>query len=195
VIARPGIILRYAGPLLLGLAAVLTACDTTSRDTTSHTPTGDRSLDSGYGVLQILLRDERHLKVLRIAKNALTLQSLSEPTQRLVDEIAATSSTALDDLDRLAALQPVITPQESLPNPIAQATLDSLRKTTATELIMSRDNFETLLLVSQAQSLRVSSHLAGELAKIDTNASRRAWLGDLTHRLNGLYDRVITRLN
>jgi hypothetical protein len=182
------------GPMLLGLALILTACHPPVGDMACRSPAGDRPLDTGYGVLQVFLADERHLKLLRIAKTVLTLQVISEPTKGLVDDIAATSSTALDELDRLVSLRPVVVPQESLPSPIAQDTLDALRKTTARELILSRADFETVLLVSQAQSLRVTSHLARELAKLDPNTRRQAWLGALSRRLEKFYDRVIARL-
>jgi hypothetical protein len=185
--------------LALGLcvfvsALFLVSCD--KPDTrTAPLPEQAQARDAGYRVLRKLLGDEQHLKALRLAKMVVTLQTISEPTGQLIDDIAAASSTSYDRLEQMAALEPGIRFDTSCSTILEHAVLDPLRLATAKDLVtVPGDKFEISLLVSQVQALRMISQLVMELRDLDPNAHRQAWLDKLAAEYKALYKRAIARL-
>jgi len=172
----------------------LVACDGHGKTAVSQSDDTRRSLNSGYVILHTMLRDQQYLKTIRLTKTLVTFQSVSEPTRKIVDAIAQTSSTALDELERLASEAPKIDLDAGKDTGIEQMTRDALRTTTAKEYLTSKKDFELVLLISQIQVLRYITHLAMELKVIETNDSRRAWLDTLSGRIEKLYLRVLSRL-
>ncbi len=152
--------------------------------------------DAGYSVLRKMLGDEQHLKTLRVAKSVVTLNNVSDPTRRLIDDIAAASSTGLDRLDGIAALKPRISFDSSCSSMLDRAMLDPMRLSTAKDLLMaSGDEFEIRLVVSQVQALRMISELAGELRDLDPNVQRQVWLQELSGQYAALYKRAVASLS
>jgi hypothetical protein len=145
-------------------------------------------------MLRLLLEDEQHLTTIRRIKAILMLEGISEPSRKLIDDIAGLSSTALEELDALAPHKPSIHFVEFSDELIGKATLDSLRMTAAKEFLLDNDNFEKNLLISQAQVLRVVAHLATELADKEVNAKRREWLSKLSGEYTNLYNLVYRRI-
>jgi hypothetical protein len=153
-----------------------------------------RSLNAGYRILHRTLGDQQHLKTIRLTKSIVTFDALSQPTREIIDDIAQASDQALEELEQLAVLSPEISFKIEADGHIEQMTRDALRITTAKEFLTSTENFELVLLVSQTQALRYSSHLARELQAIETNSRRRAWLAALSDQLERFYQRVLARL-
>lgn len=173
----------------------LASCDSTGREP-AHAVDENRSRDIGYDVLRTLLGDEQHIDTLSLVKTVINLRRISDLTRSLVDDIAAASAASLEDIDRLAGLDPPLVSGESSPDELDQAVIDTLRMTTATNLLMaSGDDFELLLIVSQIQALRLISHLSDELRKIDPNPARQAWLTRLAARYEQFYSRAVARLS
>ena len=182
------------GIILLILALALVACNDHRKDPVSHNDATSQSLNVGYDTLRATLRDEQHLKTIRLTKTIVSLKSISEPTKQIIDDIAQTSATALEELELLASLTPGIIFDIERLGQIDQMTRDAIRITTAKEFLTSKEDFEVRLLVSQTQALRFISHLTKELHAVETNAKRKEWLGTISEQYEKLYLRVLSRL-
>ena len=151
-------------------------------------------IDTGYSVLRLFLKDEQHLTTIRRVKLVIGFEGVSDRTAKLVDRIADASAEALDELEALAAARPAIAFEEFPDDSIGKATLDSLRVATAKQFLLETDDFEKDLLLSQAQILRVISHLAEQLQEKESNPKRKAWLGKLAQRYDNYYHQVYARI-
>ncbi|MEZ5542832.1 MAG: hypothetical protein R3F42_12435 [Pseudomonadota bacterium] len=179
---------------LLALLPLLCACDSFTA-IPQPAPTGNAARDDAYRVLHTLLRDERYIKALRIIKDTITFQASTAATASLIDDIATLSSRSLDQIDKLAALDPAIDLGAATADRFGSKILDALRVATARDLITaSREDFEVNLVVSQTQALRVISQLLEELQALDTNHRRQTWLADLAAKYEALYRRAVARL-
>lgn len=197
---RPGTLSRrphvlVPGMLVLAVLLCLGSCQQPDLPT-APLPEQAQARDAGYSVLRKLLGDEQHLRTLRLAKMVVSLQAISAPTRKLIDDIAAASAGDSDRLDRIAALEPRIRFDASCSTTLDRAMLDPLRLATAKELVMAPDDeFEIRLVVSQVQALRLISQLVAELGDLDPNTQRQAWLGELATRYGALYKRAVARLS
>jgi hypothetical protein len=180
--------------ILLVLPLVLVACSVCEKAPVSQADGILESLNSGYGILNTTLRDEQHLKIIRLTKSIVTFKSISKPTRQIIDDIAQTSSAAVEKLEQLASLSPLIELDTEKGGQVEQMTRDAIRITTAKEFLASKEDFELKLLISQSLALRYISHLAKELHAIETNSERRVWLAALSDHYEKLYLRVLSRL-
>lgn len=160
-----------------------------------NTHAGYNNLHTGYSALKLFLQDEQYLTIIRRTKAVLMFEGIGESSKQLIDDIADTSTVALEQLEYLASAKPAIRIEEFAEDSIAMTTMDSMRMTTAREFFFNSDDFEKNLLVSQAQILRVISHLARELAQREPNQKRRAWLGKLAARFELYYSRVYAHIS
>ena len=156
--------------------------------------TTENHLNAGYSTLKLLLEDEQHLTTIRRVKAVITFGGISESSIKLIDDIADLSTTALEELETLTPLKPTISFVEFSGDLIGKATLDSLRMTAAKEFLFDNDNFEKNLLISQAQVLRVISHLAAELAEKESSVKRKVWLNQLAKKYENFYGLVYGRI-
>jgi hypothetical protein len=145
---------------------------------------------AGYSALRLFLEDEQHLTTIRRAKMIITFSGISEHSTKLVDDIAETSSLAVEELEKLSKSKPAFDFIEFSDDTIAKATIDSLRMTTAEEFLFAGDEFEKDLLLSQLKILRVISHLARQLEEKETSIKRKAWLQKLADRYELYYQKV-----
>lgn len=153
------------------------------------------NINFGYSALKLFLADEQHLTTIRRVKTVISLEGVSKATKKLIDDIADSSEQALAQLEKLAPAKPAIVFHDFDDDFIGKATLDSMRYATAKEFLFDSDDFEKNLLVSQAQILRVISHLASQLEQNETNPKRRAWLNKLSRRYEAYYQRVFARIS
>lgn len=151
-------------------------------------------VDSGYSALLLFLENQQHLTLLRRIRSFLTLQDISDESTKLLDSISESSAKAHDELEKLAKKKPAVVIQKFSDNSIGKATFDSLRMTTAKELMLDSKNFEKNLLFSQTQMLRLISHLAEELKEHESNEKRKAWLIALSKRYEEYYVRIYKRM-
>jgi hypothetical protein len=180
--------------ILLVQILVLVACSVCEKVPVTQTGGVLESLNSGYGILNTTLRDEQHLKIIRLTKGIVTFTSISKPTRQIIDDIAQTSSAAAQKLEQLASLSPSIKFDTEMEGQIEQLTRDAIRLTTAKEFIASEEDFELKLLISQSLALRYLAHLTKELHVIETNSERKVWLAALSEQYEKLYLRVLSRL-
>ena len=195
--ATPGTPRRLIPGLLVPVVFLLCLVSCQQPDLpTASLPAQAQAMDAGYSVLHRLLGDEQHLRVLRLAKMVVSLQAISSPTRKLIDDIAAASAADSDRLDQIAALEPRIRFDASCSAMLDRAMLDPMRLATAKTLVMAPgDEFEIKLVVSQVQALYMISQLIAELGKLDPNTQRQAWLGELAGRYEALYKRAAARLS
>jgi hypothetical protein len=180
--------------ILLVLNLTLVACSVCEKTPVSQTDNMLDSLNSGYSILYTTLRDEQHLKIIRLTKSFVTFKSISKPTRQIIDDISKTSSSAVDKLEKLVSLSPLIKLDTEKDGKIEQMTRDAIRTTTAKEFLASKEDFELKLLISQSLALRYITHLTKELHAIEMNSKRKVWLAKLSDRYEKLYRRVLSRL-
>lgn len=154
----------------------------------------ENHLNSGYSVLKLFLEDEQHLTTIRRIKAIIRFGGISEASTNLVDSIADTSETFLDELEALRPLKPAINFVEFSDGRIGKSTYDSLRMTTAKEFLFDNHSFEKNLLISQAQILRVISHLAAELADKEPEMKRKVLLQQIARQYEDFYMLVYARI-
>ena len=152
-------------------------------------------LSTGYSALKLFLEDEEHLTTIRRTKMVITFSGISDGSSKLIDDIASSSETALEELERLAAAKPRINLVEFSDDLIGKATFDSLRVTAGKEFLFAdAEDFEKNLLISQLKVLRVISHLALELEKKENNSKRKKWLNRLAVKFENYYQKVNARI-
>ena len=190
------LLLSYTYQLMFVISVIFALGVTSAYANTTIAPTpGQSNLNDGYSALKLFLEDEQYLTLIRRTKSVLTFSSISEPSRKLIDEIADASEKALDELERMTAYSPHITIEDISEHTIAKATLDSMRLETAKEFLVSGEEFEKSLLVSQMQVLRVISHLAKQLEQNEANAKRKVWLKQLAAQYEKYYKQVFARLS
>ena len=158
--------------LLITLCLLCTPVISSSLISTPSVTANENHLTSGYSVLKLLLEDEQHLTTIRHIKAIIAFGGINESSKKIIDDIADSSSAALENLEQLASNQPSISFTSFADKKIGKATLDSMRMATAKDFLFNGDSFEKDLLISQTQVLKVISHLAKELAEQESNAKR-----------------------
>ena len=157
--------------------------------------TATSSVSTGYSALKLFLEDEEHLTTIRRTKMVITFSSISDGSSKLIDDIASSSETALEELEKLASVKPRIKLIEFSDDQIGKATFDALRTTAGKEfLFVDAEDFEKNLLVSQLKVLRVISHLALTLEEKETNSKRKKWLSKLAVKYENFYQKVNARI-
>lgn len=179
----------YPFILIMSLAGAVITADSpaTSQAQTMSTP---RDTVAGYSALKLFLEDERHLTIIRQTKLIITFSAISDRSEKLVDDIASTSTQALEELEKLSRAKPAFDFINFSDETIAKATIDSLRMTTAKEFLFAGDEFEKDLLLSQLKILPVISHLSRQLKEKETNDKRKAWLNKLAQRYENFYQQA-----
>lgn len=119
---------------------------------------------------------------------------MSELSKRLIDTIADSSTTALEELEQLVPDKPAINFIGFSDEKLGRATLDSLHMTVAKKLLFNNDAFKKALLISQTQVLRVINHLAAELAEKEPGLKRREWPEQLAKQYEDFYVLVYDRI-
>jgi hypothetical protein len=152
------------------------------------------NLNTGYSALKLFLQDEQYLTIIRRTKAVLMFDGISESSKQLVDDISDTSAAALEQLSYMASSKPAIQLEVFPEDAIIMATFDAMRMSTAKELLFVSDDFEKSLLISQAQILRVISHLVRQIEQQETNPKRKDWLSKLADRYEDYYRKVYSRI-
>lgn len=181
--------------LILSLLCLLVYSNSHALPDNATTHGKHSNLHTGYSALKLFLQDEQYLTIIRRTKAVLMFEGISESSKKLVDDISDASSMALEQLEYLASAKPAIRIEEFAEDSIAMTTFDSMRVTTAKELFFNSDDFEKNLLVSQAQVLRVISHLAREIQQQEPNRKRKDWLGKLADQFEAHYRKVYARIS
>ena len=151
-------------------------------------------VNTGYSVLLLFLESQKKLTTLGSVKALFMFKDIDDDSAKLISKITKSSEEALEELEKLASKTPVIVVKEFSENSISKATFDSLRITTAKELLFDSENFEKNFLFSQAQLIRVISHLAEELEAQEVNEKRKAWLLKLVKRYEEYYVLIYKRI-
>jgi len=156
--------------------------------------TNESQLNTGYSALKLFLEDEQHLTTIRRIKAVIAFGGISDQSEKIVDEIAESASSSLEKLEEFSSKQPTVNFITFSDEKIGKATLDSIRMATAKDFLFNNDSFEKDLLISQAQVLKVISHLAKQIAEQENNAKRKEWLLHLAKQYEDFYALVYNRL-
>ncbi len=181
----------------LALAFFLCGC-AASHETSSKTPAqsdaqGSQSSplqnDYGYALLSELLGDEKNVSKLLIIKRE------RAELRDLIRDIAQRCGTAHEELERLAKGDRSLHLKTNGLPAVEIGTRDAIGKTKAKQLLTeSGKEFELRLLIAQHEALTYGSHLAGTIAKRETNAQRTQFLRRLSSDLEVLENRVTSML-
>jgi hypothetical protein len=142
--------------------------------------------NQGYGLFYSLMSDEKNVsKLLLIKKEKTDVGDLIRDISLVTGEIAA----------RLEAFQKedphVHLEFTGLPK-AEQETRDLISKTRAKELIgKGGEKFEVRILLTQSEALAYGTHLAVIVQNMETNPTRKRFLGDSSAKLGALHQRVI----
>jgi len=174
-------------PTLLAALALLTltACDSPKQD-----PEDLATLDLAYGTLHAFLADAARVDEI------LMIKSPDDAVEQLIRDIADSAGAAAGALQDKQPLDPpaALDAPEPMP-PLEGAAREASRGRITRELLFSAgDRFRTRLLVTQAESMRRATLLTSELARLDPNPERTAWLREQSKTFDDLYQRVLELL-
>lgn len=173
------------------IVSLTVSCATTS---ITRSQSNVSEVNIGYSVLLLFLESQKNITTLGHVKAFFTLKSVDDDATKLIDNISESSKKALIELENLASTKPPIVIKDFPDNSIGKATFNSLRITTAKELLFDSKNFEKNFLFSQAQLVRLISHLAKELEEQEVNEKRKAWLLKLVKRYESYYALIYKRI-
>ena len=147
------------------------------------------SLAQGYALLDDLLGDEKNVsKLLLIKRDRPELKALI----KLVSDKAGKAHKELEKLVKADAH--IDLKNQGLP-PAELETRKSISKEKSKALLAEKgDDFELHLLLAQNEALTYGAHLAGTIAKIETEANRSQFLQQLSTDLLDLRNKVFTML-
>ena len=173
---------------------VLIVCVSCSSSSTIRSQSDVNEINTGYTVLLLFLENQKNLTKLGRVKAVFMLEDINKDSADLIFKISESSEKALVDLEKLALKKPSIVVKYFSENSIGKSTFNSLRMTTAKELIFDSENFEKNFLFSQAQLIRVISHLAEALEEQEVNEKRKTWLLKLAERYEAYYSLIYKRI-
>ena len=147
------------------------------------------ALSHGYGRLHELMGQ------LREVDKILWNKGPSDPVRQLLKDIATTAEDAHKRIGELVKDDPAIDLDAVVSAELEEATRDAIASTTRNELLTSSGRtFELRMLVSQLESMRYGSHLAGQVAAADEQENRRAYVEQLSGQLESLRVRAFDLL-
>jgi hypothetical protein len=175
--------------VMSGLLAMLTGCQSAPRAPRMETNVSDATRNNTYSLLYDLLGDEKDVSKLRFIK-----REESEVKQLLI-RISQTAREAHKQLEAFARQDGGLNLQ-MLQLPVGEV---AVRKDIAAAeqhqlLHESGERLEFDLLLTQTDALRYGTHLAKVASQNDFNAARAQYLGDLSQRLQSLYDESVALL-
>ena len=180
-------------PLLLALCGCASLHEASSRSSAQADDQGSWNSPlqnaRGYALLFELLGDEKNVSKLLIIKR-------ERPELReLIRDIAQRCGTAHEELERFAKADPGLNLKTNGLPAVEIGTRDAIGKTKAKQLLAeSGKEFELRLLIAQHEALTYGSHLAGTIAKGESNARRAEFFRRLSSDLEVLENRVTSML-
>lgn len=190
---RPGGSFQMAltvGALLLCLLGAQTTIAETSAEAKPET---SNDLLIGYSLLDTTLSGESMLKWLLMVRQA-TFQSPAKATEDLLTRISKASAIRSKELKRLRELAPQAT-RKPPPSPIGDAIQDAASEAGEHEMLFPDGAFDIRFLFLQAQATRMISVMAAQVAKIDPNTERQAWLKEVSREYEKFRDELVDSLS
>ena len=114
---------------------VVIVCISCSSPSTIRSQSDVNQINTGYTVLLLFLENQKNLTKLGRVKAVFMLKDIDKDSADLILKITEFSEEALVDLEKLALKKPPIVIKDFSEDSIGKATFDSLRVTTAKELI------------------------------------------------------------
>ncbi len=184
--SRLVLVLIFAGMVLLSL----TACQST-RPYAASPPTDEdgRERNHGYALLYATIESEAQVDQVLMIKNP------RDEVKELLRRIGEFARDAQVRLDRFAEDDDALGYDEhGLPHAEAK-TRDEIEKSTSRQIITSGGrNFEHRILLTQYEALNYIRHLAGVVAGMDDDESRRELLAEIRESAASLLEEVLELL-
>ena len=149
-------------------------------------------LSLGYHLLAWALENEARLEKLLLVK-AVTFDRPAERVIGVMRQVSDAADNTLGEVSDHRLLEPQIVPLENA-GQFGDVLRLALQQRTKGELLDRSPDFAKRMLVSQFQALDLVSVLAEELAKIDPNKKRQAWLGRVAGDYQQMHDAYLKML-
>jgi hypothetical protein len=155
-------------------------------------PSPRSDLSTAYTLMWSTLEDESGIDKLGLFKKV-TFDTPPEKVLGIMTQVSKAADNTLEELERYRKLEPSI---KRLPEPDSfGTTLQRAMKDDSTKLLLEKSHkFPKRLIISQAQALRMMIVLSKEIAKIDPNKERQAWLQRVSSDFTKMYDAYLTNL-
>ncbi len=137
----------------------------------------------GYALLYALVSKQAGVD------KSLVVGTMGDPTKSLVKQIAQVSGEAVQQLKQWSQADGWDLKQTGLPA-VERAARESEESRTTRDLLFAGKKFELRLLISQSSATSYGWHLARELAKMEGDETRKAWLDGFAERYEDLHKRV-----
>lgn len=171
--------------LLLSAACVLTGCQTPPSRSPSANSAASAVRNNCYSLLHQLLDQQKNVGLLLFIKRE------EEDVKKLVQKIAAHSGSGAKLLEELARHDPSIRLDEFRLPPGEVATREAITSTKKKELLgLKGEEFESALLLTQAQALSYAWHLAKVAAENESRPEHVRALAGLSEDMESLYHEV-----
>ena len=178
------------GTLLLCLLSAQTTIAETSDEAAPET---SNDLLVGYSLLDTTLSGESMLKWLLTVREV-TFQSPAKATEGLLTRISKASAIRSKELQRLRTLAPQAT-RKPPPSPIGDAIQDAASEAGEHEMLFPDGAFDIRFLFLQAQATRMVSVMAAQVAKVDPNPERKAWLNEVSSQYEKFRNELVDSLS
>jgi hypothetical protein len=174
-LGAPAVVLKYTSRLSIALAAmcVLSGCAIFESRAKPDAPTNVNvsEINAGYALLYDFVFKEKQANLLSIIKKE------SPELKSLLERISETSKATASELETLAKMNPPLNLKAMHLPRIEQAARESIDKETSKDILNSKDvALEFNMVSSQLAGLNYAAHLARNLALVETNPQRKAFL-------------------
>jgi hypothetical protein len=176
--------------LLIVSVLAVTGCSTIQKVLPTAAWHQARVRNEGYSLLYQLMSQESDVAKILIIKHT------EPPVNDVIKEIASTCNQAKKELDvfherdQHLSFEMTNLPQDE------QKTRAAIESTVTKQLLFSSGKtFERRLLLTQAQAMNYSAHLAIVLHDQENNPDRKIFLAKLSDHCTALHDKVIDLLN
>jgi hypothetical protein len=187
---RPCQIALAMGALFLCLLSAETTIAQSKAEAPAET---SNDLLVGYALLDTTLSGESMLKWLLLLRES-TFQSPAKATQEILTRISKASAIRSKELQRLRKLTPRAT-RKPPPSPIGDAIQDAASDAGEHEMLFPDGAFDIRFLFLQAQATRMISVMAAQVAKVDPNPERQAWLKKVSSQYDNFRNELVSSLS
>jgi len=186
--------LRWLGAAMI--AVILIGVASCERGPASPAPTtaADGSVSEdlliGYELLADTLRDESKLRWLDLLKK-LTFSRPTDGVSDFLEKISSATKTDARRLDQLRTLAPDASAEPRTTSVIGDAITAGAKSRGSEEMLDRHGAFNIRFMLLQAQALRMIAVMAAEIAELDPNPQRSAWLTEIAVKYESYRDELV----
>ena len=171
------------------MAMLFVNCATSNRKNVDPPKVSVSEKSEGYAILYDLVSDEKNIKILSFIKRE------RPEFKALLKRISATAKETATGLETFAKKDPQLNLKITHLPLLEQKTRESIGAQTQKQILKnSGEALESLLLMTQVESMNYAAHLAKVLAERETDSARRQFLQNASAKFAGLHDEVYQML-